>query len=54
MEEGVNTRIAKRVQVPHSAVYDMRKKLISEGTNARKVFGGVEGLATYVRRAHLM
>lgn len=53
LDDVVNSRIAKRVQVPHSAVFNLRKKLSREGISALKVIGGVEGLATYVRRVHL-
>ncbi|MER9056727.1 FRG domain-containing protein [Mesorhizobium sp. M0910] len=53
LDDAVNTRVAKRVPVPHSSVHDMRRKLIDEGINPLRLFGGVEGLATYVRRSHL-
>ncbi|KRR03932.1 FRG domain-containing protein [Bradyrhizobium valentinum] len=53
LEAVVNTRIAKRVQIPHSSVHDIREKLLREGIHPLKVFGGVEGLATYVRRTYL-
>ena len=53
LESLVETRVAIRVQIPHDAVYLMRKKIMDEGVNALKMFGGVEGLATFVRRSHL-
>ncbi len=53
LDEVVSSRIAKRVAVPHQAVRDMRRKLEEEGINTLRLFGGVEGLATYIRRSHL-
>ncbi len=53
LDEVVNSRIAKRVPIPHSAVRTMRRKLIDEGINPFRLFGGVEGLATHIRRSHL-
>ncbi|MFG1182930.1 FRG domain-containing protein [Xanthobacter sp. DSM 14520] len=53
LEAAVSSRIAKRVPIPHRAVDEMRRKLTAEGINSMRLFGGVEGLATYIRRSHL-
>lgn len=53
LEDAVNSRVAKRVPIPHRLVHDMRKKLLDEGVNPMRIFGGIEGLATYIRRSNL-
>ncbi len=53
LEDLVRTNIASRVHVPHSSVYAIRNKLRDEGVNSLRIFGGPEGLSTYLRRTYL-
>lgn len=49
LETLVRSKVAKRVQIQHSAVRLLREKLVSEGLNNFTVFGGADGLAQYLK-----
>lgn len=53
LEDMVNSKVLKRVQIKHSAVRQLRQKILEEGTDHFRMLGGPDGLALFLKRKYL-